>query len=302
MSATTSTILETVSGNFNFEVKKFPLTGPDNCHTPLYGLFRDDNFGLVGSKSVTAKYVPHTVDDVLCLVESTESAFAGCDVQCHFNDGHYVTIAPGLEYRKSVYGTADDIWPRITISAGYDGEAFRVMAGYYRDACANMAILKTVRSCVQKISHNGRLRDRMEELKRGFEGLKEGWTNLTDVIDRMEQAPVDLANFLNQIYPVPTADKGRDVTIHQNRTTAIFHALAKERAAIGKSALPQSGAVIVSAWEAYNAIQGYVQHKATRKGLPKAQTNRACDYGRIVAAIDDTTVAKAERLALALAG
>lgn len=298
---TTQNILETVAGNFNFEVKKFPLTGPDNCHTPLYGLFRDDNFNLVGSKSVTAKYVPHTVDDVLCLVESTQSAFTGCEVQCFFNEGHYVTIAPGVEYRKSIYGTADNIWPRITISAGYDGEAFRVMAGYFRDACKNMSIIKSVKSCVQRISHNGRLRDRMEELKKGFEGLQEGWANLTQVIERMEATPVDLAYFLNQIYPVPTSDKGRDVTIHKNRTTEIFHALAAERAVVGKSPLPQSGTVMVSTWEAYNAIQGFVQHKGTKKGLPKAKTNAACSYGRIVAAIDDKTVEKAQKLALALA-
>jgi hypothetical protein len=48
----------------------------------------------------------------------------------------------------------------------------------------------------------------------------------------------------------------------------------------------------VSAWEAYNAIQGYVQHDATRKGNPS-------DFARIISAANDQAVKKAESLVLA---
>jgi len=48
----------------------------------------------------------------------------------------------------------------------------------------------------------------------------------------------------------------------------------------------------VSAWEAYNAVQGYVQHDASRKGSPS-------DFSRIIGASRDMSVKKAETLALA---
>jgi hypothetical protein len=47
----------------------------------------------------------------------------------------------------------------------------------------------------------------------------------------------------------------------------------------------------VSAWEAYNAIQGYVQHDASRRGNPS-------DIDRVILAAADPAVLRAEHLAL----
>jgi hypothetical protein len=51
---------------------------------------------------------------------------------------------------------------------------------------------------------------------------------------------------------------------------------------------------MVSGWEAYNAIQGYVQHDATRHG-------KADEMHRIVLAANDAAVQRAERLAFEMA-
>ena len=73
--------------------------------TPFYGLFRDDNQEVVGSGSVTARYVPHQTDDVLALVEAASTAFEGvADLSCGFRDGHFVTIQPSKDFRRSIFG------------------------------------------------------------------------------------------------------------------------------------------------------------------------------------------------------
>ena len=51
----------------------------------------------------------------------------------------------------------------------------------------------------------------------------------------------------------------------------------------------------VSAWEAYNAIQGYVQHDAQAKNGFKGE------FDRILRAANDASVRKAEKLVLELA-
>ena len=295
MSSVSNSVSDKIRSTFNFSVDKFPLSGPDGMSTPLYGLFRSDNSSLVGSKSVTARYHPHTTDDVCALADAAENAFDDdIDVRCHFRAGHYVDVKPNLAQRKAVYGTADNIWPRVLIRAGYDGESFRATLGYFRDACNNMAMMSMVNGTSVCIRHTSGLRGKMNDLIATFNTLKNSWTTLADVVDHMQSREVVLTDFLNQLYPEPTAAEGRGVTIHANRTAAIVNRIINERFATGRPALPQpNDEKVVSAWEAYNAIQGYVQHDAqARKGFTG-------DFDRIIRAANDITVRKAERLAIA---
>ena len=292
MSSVSNSVSDKIRSTFNFSVDKFPLSGPDGMSTPLYGLFRSDNSSLVGSKSVTARYHPHTTDDVCALADAAENAFDDdIDVRCHFRAGHYVDVKPNLAQRKAVYGTEDNIWPRVLIRAGYDGESFRASLGYFRDACDNMAMMSMVNGTSVCIRHTSGLRSKMDELIATFNTLKNSWSNLTDVVDQMQSREVVLADFLNQLYPQPTVAEGRGVTIHRNRTESIVRRVIRERMSTGRPTLV--GNFKISAWEAYNAIQGYVQHDAVaRKGF-------SGEFDRIIRAANDQTVRKAERLALA---
>tara|TARA_R110002096_G_scaffold189114_1_gene369263 strand:+ start:1075 stop:1956 length:882 start_codon:yes stop_codon:yes gene_type:complete len=292
MSSVSNSVSDKIRSTFNFSVDKFPLSGPDGMSTPLYGLFRSDNSSLVGSKSVTARYHPHTTDDVCALADAAENAFDDdIDVRCHFRAGHYVDVKPNLAQRKAVYGTEDNIWPRVLIRAGYDGESFRASLGYFRDACDNMAMMSMVNGTSVCIRHTSGLRSKMDDLIATFNTLKNSWSNLTDVVDQMQSREVVLTDFLNQLYPQPTAAEGRGVTIHRNRTESIVRRVIRERMSTGRPTLV--GNFKISAWEAYNAIQGYVQHDAiARKGF-------SGEFDRIIRAANDQTVRKAERLALA---
>ena len=292
-----------VRSDFDFTVDKFPLFGPDNMPTDQYGLFRSDTGYLNGVKSVSPRYVPHTTDDVCALVDAAGEAFDG-EIACntHFRNGHYVSIQPTAEDRRAIFKDrdTDNVWPRVMINAGYDGKAFTATMGYFRDACSNLAMMRMVDGTTVSIRHTSGLRSNMDELIATFETLKNSWSTLTDVIDRLESTEVRMTDFLNQIYGQPspeqlalaaTGQAVRAVTTHQNRTEAIWKRLNKERNITGRPAMVET----VSAWEAYNAIQGFVQHDAQAKEGFKG------DFDRILRASNSKEVRDAEKLALELA-
>jgi len=290
MSVVSDSVVDTVKSKFDFTVDKFPLSGPDGLQTPLYGLFRSDTMDYVG-KPCSKHYVAHQSDDVLALVESAGEAFEGvADVQCHFRDGHYVSIAPSHDQRRAIYGTSDNIFPRFIVNAGYDGRAFSAIMGFYRDACSNLAMMRQVEGTSVSIRHGSGLREKMDDLIQTFSVLRESWATLGDVIAELQSRQVRMTDFLDQIYGQPDQDSKRGVTVHKNRTEAIFRRLSRERFTTGRGAMDSQ--FNVSAWEAYNAVQGYVQHDASRKGSPS-------EFARIIQASNDSAVKKAESLALA---
>ena len=290
MSVVSDSVVDTVKSKFDFTVDKFPLSGPDGLKTPLYGLFRSDTMDYVG-KPCSKHYVAHQSDDVLALVESAGEAFEGVgDVQCHFRDGHYVSIAPTTAERRAIYGTSDNIFPRFIVNAGYDGRAFSAIMGFYRDACSNLAMMRQVEGTSVSIRHGSGLREKMDDLIQTFSVLRESWATLGDVIAELQTREVRMADFLDQIYEQPAEDSKRAKTVHKNRTEAIFRRLSRERFTTGRGTM--NSQFNVAAWEAYNAVQGYVQHDKSRHGKPS-------DFARIIQASNDSAVKKAESLALA---
>lgn len=295
-----SDVSASVRSAFDFSVDKFPLFGPENMKTDQYGLFRSDSGYINGIKSVSPRYVPHTTDDVCALVEAAAEAFDG-EVECktHWQAGHYVAIQPTRAERFRVFGERDNIWPRVIIRAGYDGQAFTGTMGYYRDACRNLAIMRKVAGTSVSIRHTGGLRHEMDELIATFSKLKDGWENLMTTAAEMQSRQVRMTDFLDSIYGRPTPEQlalaatgqsVRAVTMHQNRTEAIWKRLNNERDRTGRPKLVDT----ISAWEAYNAIQGYVQHDAQAKEGFKSE------FSRILRAANDSAVRAAEALALAV--
>ena len=289
MSVVSDSVVDTVKSKFDFTVDKFPLSGPDGLKTPLYGLFRSDTMDYVG-KPCSKHYVAHQSDDVLALVESAGEAFEGVgDVQCHFRDGHYVSIAPSRDQRRAIYGTSDNIFPRFIVNAGYDGRAFSAIMGFYRDACSNLAMMRQIEGTSVSIRHGSGLREKMDDLIQTFSVLRESWATLGDVIAELQTREVRMAEFLDEVYGQPNEDSKRAITVHKNRTRSIWTRLNRERFMTQRPTM-QDGRV--SAWEAFNTVQGYVQHDKSRHGKPS-------DFARIIQASNDSAVKKAESLALA---
>ena len=280
-------VISTVRNAFNFSVVKSPLTGPNGATTPYYGLFRSDTNEAVG-RAVSQRYVPHSTDDVLALAESASAAFGeGCEAKCSFMGRHYVAIQPSVEQRVAIFGTSDNVFPRIIINAGYDGRAFRASIGYFRDACKNMHIMRMVSGTSVSIHHTGNLRLEMDDLLQTFSVLRESWGTLTAVIHRMQEARINLASFLEQVYGEPNESQTA-VTRHKKRTEAIVNRLLRERHITGRVA---EDSMAVSVWEAFNAVQGHAQHNSTRRGNPD-------EMARVIMAGRDGAVRRAEQVAM----
>jgi hypothetical protein len=237
------------------------LSGPDGFTTPYFGLFKSDDNSCLNA--VTAKYSPHTTDDVVVLVEAAEAAFDGeISVKCHWRNGHYVVVEPTREHRKAVYGTADNIFPRMIVSAGYDDRPFRASLGMFRDACLNLARLKQVSGTSVSIRHTQSLRPRLNELIDVFSGLKDGWKSVTEVVAEMETRQVSLVSFLDAVYPL---------------------AADAEKRTFGAD-------FMVSRWVAWNAVNGYVQH---------CQRPKLSKMDQVLMSLEDSVVNRAEALATA---
>lgn len=291
MMTITENAVETIRNEFNFSIDKFPLSGPDQMKTEWYGLFRSDNCQPVGTGSVTSRYTPHQTDDVIALVEAAQEAFEGeVSVKCHFRDGHFVAVEPTKDYRRSIFGARDNIFPRLLINASYCNKAFSACMGYYRDVCKNMHIMRSVESTTQTIRHTSGLRGKMDELVKTFSRLRGSWSQLVETVEVMSDRQVNMVDFLNAIYGEPETESGRGATMHKNRTEAIFRRLQGELTLLGK---PMTNDFMVSGWDAFNAIQGHVQHTSTRKG----EFNNSFD--RMLLSLNDPAVKEAERLVLA---
>lgn len=279
-----------VKESFNFNVVRLPLAGPDNTPTPHYGLFRDDTGECVGN-AVSARYIPHNTEDILKLTEAAEIAFGGiAETVCHWHNGHNVMISPSREERKAIFGTKDNIFPRCMISARYDGRPFRASMGFYRDVCKNLAMPRAISEATAVIRHTKSSSWKINTLVSSFERIRDSWTDIENFAVAMENRRVDLENFLTQVYGVP-ADNGRGLTMHKNRTEAIFRRILNERVATGRDGFKENN-FNVSLWEAYNSVQGYTQHDGGIR-----ETNL---FTRILKAADNQHVIKAEAIAMSM--
>ena len=283
-----------VRQRYSFTVDKLPLFGPDMMQTPYYGLFRSDTCEAVGGRSVSSRYCPHTTDDVLALVEAASTAFDGvAAVQCGFRDGHWLAVQPNNPSPLEVFGKVDIACPRLIIDAPYaEKDSFRASIGYYRDCCRTLVIMRLVDGVSVSIGHTRQLRLKMDELAETLRSLRNGWANLCYAIQRMEQRQVNIDEFLRAVYGKrDDKNSGASASFRGTRTEEITQRLLFDRTRTGRGELGPG--CLVSAWEAFNAVQWYVQHAVARPGTPDS-------IERIILAASDAAAARAERLASTL--
>ena len=143
-----------------------------------------------------------------------------------------------------------------------------------------------------KIKHTHSLRGKIDDLIVQMQGLREGWENLSDTIMAMQNREVNLAEFLKELYGEPESGSTRSETIYRKRAESIYTRVWRERKESGRD-LMSFTTPVVSAWEAFNGVQGYTQHDKSRNGKPLS-------FQRMLTALDDKDVTRAAELALAM--
>lgn len=287
IAAAPRSIADQVRDAFPFSVDKFRLSGPEGLRTEWFGLFRSDTGETVGDGSVSAKYLPHTVEDVALLVQSASDAFGGeLKMTTAWRDGHSVILQPTKEDRLAIFGTKDNIFPRVIVHAGYGGKAFQASIGWYRDVCRNLHIMRSLAECSANIRHTRSLDKKVDAITESFRGLRLSWRTVGELVASMESKTVNLMEFLDRVYE--ETETKRD----HKRNGEILSRLVNERRATDRPFLGSSR--IVSVWEAFNAVQGHIQHDTRRKGDNRNPLARA------LLALDDPTVKRAELTALSM--
>lgn len=303
---TQTDISDQIRQTFPFDVDKFPLRGPDNMNTPFYGLFRSDTLECVGN-AVKEGYEPHTIDDVCALAEAGAAAFGGThEVRSAWREGHFLTIAPSEDRQREMWdehyqgkmmnSKSDVCIPRLIIRASYDGRAFRAQFGMFRLVCRNLMSIPVKRKYISlSIRHTAALRTKMPSLIEDFQTVINQSENIYNAIDNAKQRQVNMADFIREVYPINEDASKNARGRAERRVEAIMSRLYRDRNGLGVdvpsddgSGIPQSRRA--TAWEAYNAVQGYVQHDAPRHKNPS-------DIDRAIMALEDKSVDKAALLA-----
>jgi len=284
-------ILQQINEEFPFEVRKMSLYGPDGMTTHHKGLFRCNDNGImdcVGS-AVRKNYVPHTNDDIAVLVEAAMGAFDDdVSLKCHWdNRGRQsVIVAPSKKYRLENFG---GMFPRVYISAGFDGNSFSGSLAQYVDICKNLMIPRVKgESIVTKIRHTRNLRPKISELVKQFRELVNSWNTVGETVAKLDSVETDILGFIRGVFPLQEGASQRETTIATNRTDAIIARAMRESNVLGRP----SGRYTVM--QSLNAVQGFIQHERTRKGNPTM-------IDRAVNALSSPDVSRAMDLALELA-
>jgi hypothetical protein len=187
------------------------------------------------------------------------------------------------------------------LRGGFDGKGFKATVAFQRDLCDNMSMLERVEATSTSIRHSSNLRLKMDELIQTFEGLKAGWENLAEVAANMQSRTVNQYEFIREVFAdrMPSQDqlallalnpnaKIRAIKVWDNMIKAMVTRVNSEAVKSGRA----TGREEISAWEAYNMVQGYVQHDA------QAKTGFKDQFSRILRASNDRHVKIAAQLAM----
>lgn len=277
---------------FDFEVRKRALYDGDMQQTPHYGLERTDTRTFLPN-TFKEGYVPHTLDHVKNLVRAYHSAVGGIgDVRCAWDNAHVIILRPPQGHSVVINGYT--VEPMMMLRAGYDATAVVSRLGLFNYLCMNgLFNLNKDKSMTTSINHNAMLHGRIDELVRSIEGLSHRVQDALDTVRQAVRTQVSLADFIRTVYPInPDASK-RTLQNYEDRVEMIIMRLIRERAARGLETPDCFGGNFkTSAFEAYNAVQGYEQHDARRKDVRNTTD-------RMVRAVDNRAVRKAASLAFA---
>lgn len=288
---TQETIGDHVKSKFNFNVQKFPLSGPDGLTTKrddgcLYGLFRDDTGQRVGNSSVKKRYVPHTKEHITDLAIAASHVFDGeIEVKTYFKDGHFINMRPKKGDILNLHAN-EQLCPLFFIKASFDGKAASATLGLYNVLCNNCEMFDSVTDSKVSIGHTSAIHFKMDKLIKTMETLQEKWCNVEMMIEHMQGKTTHVQTFLDELYQKDKIkpDSKRGQTTFDNRNNAIKARLRKECQAVGET---YQG--FVNNWRLYNAIQGYYQHDSSRN-------EKTTDFDAMLSSNESPIIKKAQKL------
>ena len=287
------------------QLEKFPkhitkrqLFGPSGEETGVYGLF-DEHNRFVGRGSVTDRYVQHQLHHIRPIIGSVLGlpGFRNPIVEARWKEGHYIRIRPDDDYRREIF-KGDSIWPQLDLWFGLGGLPARGRLPMKRDACDNLMMPRNSSEINFSIKHTKSLETRVARVQDQFHTIVANWDSVVDHCREMHAKRINLKDLLAEMFPEPNGDSKRATTNHNDKINAIWSRITRESYKLNLET-PTLASPMTTGWMAYNAIQGYRQHTASRKG-EKGMSRERKEFERSVSVLDDSTVQRAEELILSM--
>ena len=284
---------------FPKQILKKPLLGPNGEATGVFGLF-DEKGNFIGRSSVTDRYIPHQFSEhVRPIIKSVLGlpGFKNAKLEANWKEGHYIRIRPDDDYRREVF-KGDSIWPQLDLWFGLGGLPARGRLPMKRDACDNLQMVRNSSEISFSIKHTKSLETRVARIQDQFHAIVANWDSVVDHCREMHAKRINLKDLLAEMFPAPQGDAKRAVTNHNDKLNAIWSRITRESYKLNLET-PSLASPMTTGWMAYNAIQGYRQHTASRKGERGMSQDRK-EFERSVSVLDDSTVQRAESLILSM--
>lgn len=259
----------------------------DSENVRLYHVDTRSNTKTPIGRPVSSGYTPHTLEDIVALATTAQDAL-GCDARakCHWSDGHFLSIQPTKDERLQCIAD-DSLFKRIRLTARYGGLSPLIgNAGLFRDRCTNLMEITTVKAARMAIRHTANLPNRVDELLMKFNTLTDSWQHSVATIDKMASNRVNLGEYVDAIWNVDREEL-EHTTRADNRAKDVLTRYRDEGNRVHSNSAFDVNA---NGWQAFNAVQGYVQHKGT---------GTSYSLGNAFSALDNPRVKRAEELALA---
>lgn len=218
--------------------------------------------------SVSSRFGFHQTSDLLPLVDAFSDVFGdACNVNCYWKHGQHIIMQPSNDMRETIFDSnkgntkPDTLAFRLCVSARYDKPLVFTGAGF-RDACRNLLMPRTVEGITRRVTHHRRIHSNISLVTEEFKALKDKWSVLVNWAKYLESKTVMLEDVVKEVY-------GQVETTRQaDRNNKIFQRAISESIAIGREIPDSDYGYRTTAWQALQAIQGYEQHTASRRGNP----------------------------------
>ena len=297
----------TFSNEFESQFEKFPkqilkkpLLGPNGEETGVFGLF-DEKGNFIGRSSVTDRYIPHQFSEhVRPIIKSVLGlpGFKNAKLEANWKEGHYIRIRPDDDYRREVF-KGDSIWPQLDLWFGLGGLPARGRLPMKRDACDNLMMPRNSSEINFSIKHTKSLETRVAAIQDQFNAIVANWDAVVEHCKEMHAKRINLKDLLAEMFPAPQGDSKRATTNHNDKINAIWSRVMRESHKLNLESPSLATNPYTTGWMAYNAIQGYRQHTASRKG-ERGMSHDRKEFERSVSVLDDSTVQRAESLILSM--
>ena len=309
-------VRDEIQSAFDFKVvkKRFltmddPQLGLSFSESDRYGLYRSDTNAHIPGTAVSNSYSCHQTADIVRPAVAIAELFEddGLEVRCHWRAGHVGALAPTKEAWKVSITEKDVIQPRAILSAGYNGLPYTLQVGLLRPLCTNLAVFQSIDTACFKFKHTLKLHERLDGFNQELEQLREGWRAtilrcqqyentrvwLRPVLEETIGRKFDIDAMSNQ--EIDRYMKTWNGIVNRIRREAEISQRDQQEVICPHRELVTKRDTQVTAWQAYQGIQGWYQHDAGRQNRENLKGNE-WRFRRALQNLSDKRVSRAERV------